>query len=174
MKKILLKLLQTVGSFIFLPTFCNSAVLYGNVEKVIDGDTIDVKINIQLTKKSDLKKYYLNKDSVIRVRLYAIDSPELKEGKFSHFVKEYVEDVLLKKSVKIEVVSKDKYGRFVGIVWNKNINFNQHMLEEGFAFLDQRYLRRLYKKEFILAEHFAKTSKKGVWNPGNNISPKFY
>ncbi len=97
------------------------------VERVVDGDTIDVTL--------DLGFDILHK---CRVRLYAIDTPESRtrnkdekaRGKMAAaFLKEAIEDgekVVIQTKLKD---SKGKYGRVLGDVVVDNKNINQMMIK---------------------------------------------
>jgi endonuclease YncB( thermonuclease family) len=97
------------------------------VEKVVDGDTVDVVL--------DLGFDILHK---CRVRLYGIDTPESRtrnkdekaRGKMAGaFLKEAIEDgekVVIQTKLKD---SKGKYGRVLGDVVVDNKNINQMMIK---------------------------------------------
>ena len=102
------------------------------VLRVIDGDTIDV--DIQLGFDVVLSKQ--------RVRLYGIDTPESrtrnKEEKVRGLLsKEYLKDNCPKDSI-ITLVSKErgKFGIILGILYNeenKELSVNDKMCEDGYA-----------------------------------------
>ena len=103
------------------------------VIKVVDGDTIDVAIDlgfdISLTK---------------RVRLSGVDTPEsrttdLKEKALGLEVKEWLKhklegatDILIKTQLPD---STEKYGRILGNLYinNEALSLNQQMIDEGYA-----------------------------------------
>ena len=100
------------------------------VTKVVDGDTIDVVIDLgfDIMYKS-------------RVRLFGIDTPEsrtrdLEEKKFGLLAKEYLtmkleaEDIIVRTEVDNE---KGKFGRILGWVWADDVNINQQMIDENMA-----------------------------------------
>ncbi len=65
-------------------------------------------------------------------------------------------------------VIKDKYGRFLGIVFINGTNLNYLQVRDGYApvyFLNEGNAEtvRYYKKKFIEAEDFAKEKKLGIW-----------
>ena len=102
------------------------------VLRIIDGDTIDVDVNLGFD-------VVLSKQ---RVRLYGIDTPESrtrnKEEKIRGLLsKEYLKDKCPKDSI-ITLVSKErgKFGRILGILYNeenKELSVNDRMIEEGYA-----------------------------------------
>jgi len=100
------------------------------VVKVVDGDTIDVIIDLgfDLSKKE-------------RVRLAGIDTPEsrtrdLEEKKLGLEAKEYLATNLKEaKEIIIQTEKDGKYGRMLGwITLNDDITpFNQFMIDRGYA-----------------------------------------
>lgn len=84
----------------------------GIVERVIDGDTIIV-----------------NGDSV---RLLGINTPE-KGEKYYEEAKEFLEDLVLNKEVRLEGIEDDKYFRKLRYVFLGDENINLKIVEEGWA-----------------------------------------
>ena len=131
------------------------------VNKVVDGDTIDVTL--------DLGFDILHK---CRVRLYGIDTPESRtrdkdekaRGKIaSKFLKDAIDNgkkVVLRSKIKD---SKGKYGRVLGEIVVDGININVSMIEN--------YLAVAYhgqSKDDVEAEHLINRNKLielGVFTP---------
>ena len=119
------------------------------VIKVVDGDTIDVAIDlgfdISLTK---------------RVRLSGVDTPEsrttdLKEKALGLEVKEWLKkrlegakDILIKTQLPD---STEKYGRILGKLYinNEETSLNEQMIAEGYAW---SYMGDTKVKDFALLE----------------------
>ena len=82
------------------------------VRNVVDGDTIDVDIDLGF----DIHKY-------VRVRLANIDTPELNsksilQRQAATKVKEYVKKALLNQTVYLKTIkSKDKDGEYLADIW---------------------------------------------------------
>lgn len=101
------------------------------VNRVVDGDTIDVTL--------DLGFSILHK---CRVRLYGIDTPEsrtkdLDEKARGKLAAKFLEDsiksgkeILLKSELKD---SKGKYGRVLGSIFVDNLNINEAMVAQNLA-----------------------------------------
>jgi micrococcal nuclease len=105
------------------------------IVKVIDGDTVDVDIDLGFG-------VWLKKE---RVRLFGIDTPEsrtrdLEEKKFGLLAKEYLK-ASLKKGTPILKTRKDKTGKFGRILGellyidndDSYVNINEKMIEEAQA-----------------------------------------
>ena len=101
------------------------------VTRVIDGDTIDV--DIQLGFDVVLAKQ--------RIRLLGIDTPESrtrnKEEKIRGLIsKNYVLDTCaVGSTIRLQSKKRGKFGRILGIIYNGDdtVSLNDRMIEEGFA-----------------------------------------
>lgn len=97
------------------------------VVRVIDGDTIDVDI--------DLGFYtVLHKQ---RIRLHGIDAPEVRGSqRFDGLVsKAWLKEKIEEKEIELVTFrdAKGKYGRWLGVIYLKNQNINQLMIEKELA-----------------------------------------
>ena len=99
------------------------------LDRVVDGDTIDVKIDLGFD--ITIKK---------RVRLVGINSPEsrtrdLEEKKRGLAAKARLKEILKSNKNKIILESQGvgKYGRCLGIIRIKDTNVNQQLVQEGHA-----------------------------------------
>lgn len=102
------------------------------VTKVYDGDTITVDIDFGMD--VCLKN--------LKIRLYGIDSPELrgKDKEIGKVSRDFLKSLILKKTIVLETIKdkKGKYGRYLGIVYLKDeqdnlINVNELLIKEGMA-----------------------------------------
>ena len=94
------------------------------VDNVVDGDTVDVSI--------DLGFDIWHKT---RVRLLGIDTPE-KWFNYGKVVKQYVQQSLEGKKVQLVSTKADKYGRYLVQFYVPEIpikTFNEHLIDEGMA-----------------------------------------
>ena len=103
-------------SFLLI-SFCLLFGLEGKVIKVVDGDTIWI-----LPKGGER----------VKIRLYGIDAPEMKDsgGKKS---KKYLSELIAGKEVQIETHGHDKYKRVIGIVYLDGTDINGKMVKDGYA-----------------------------------------
>jgi endonuclease YncB( thermonuclease family) len=108
--------------------------LYCKVIDVYDGDTCNIVFELN----NELLHY--------KLRLYGINSKELKPSKNlenreqyiieARLAKEALENKVLNKVVYIEFVQEEKFGRLMGTIYstnNKTININEEMVKEGHA-----------------------------------------
>lgn len=128
------------------------------IVRVIDGDTVVVKTD---------------KGEEERIRLLLIDTPESvhptePEQLFGKESSDYAKEVLREGDiVKLEVGNpeRDHYERLLAYIWIDDINFNQLMIEKGYARVGYVYEPNTkYLKEFEEAEIKAKNKKENIWS----------
>ena len=95
---------------------------YTKIEKVVDGDTVDVFI--------DLGFSVWHKE---RIRLVGIDTAE-KNTPFGKATKQLLVNTIEGKKVKLQVSKPDKYGRYLGTIFlNDSESINDQMIKYGIA-----------------------------------------
>ena len=93
-----------------------------NVLKVIDGDTIDVAIDLGFSIHFKT-----------RMRMLGVDTAE-KITAFGKVTKSILVTAIEGKMVKVEVSKPDKYGRYLCRVWlNSDESVNDQMIRKGLA-----------------------------------------
>jgi micrococcal nuclease len=140
-------------------SFVLSATVSAVVTRVVDGDTVDVKIG----------------STTERVRLLGINAPESVDPKKSAecFGKEAGEEMksLLPSGTEVELLpdetqsDKDKYGRILRYVFSKNNgDVGLKMIRLGFA--REYTFKTPYEKqqEYKNAEMIAKSADLGLWS----------
>ena len=145
-----------IGGFMGLITSAQLDPITARVERVIDGDTIQVRF--------EGKSY--------TVRLIGVDTPETKHPtkavqyfgrEASAFTKAALEGktVLLQKDRTGDTV--DRYGRWLRYVLLDGDNFNARLIRDGYA---HAYRRFPFSKrtEFIRLEEQARQRRIGLWN----------
>ncbi len=136
-----------------METELTSAVL----EKCIDGDTADFKIN----------------DQVVKYRFLAIDTPESvhptkKEEEYGKTASEYTCNALTNaKSIILETETKnktDKYGRNLAWVWVDNELLQKKLIENGYGQVAYVYGNYKYTLNLCAIQKDAKKEKINVWS----------
>ena len=104
-----------------------------NLIKIIDGDTIDVDLDLGFSVM--LKKQ--------RIRLYGINTPEsrtrdLEEKRYGLAAKARLRELLeeadtITVRTAIDKKARGKYGRILGTIWADDLNVNERLVEEGHA-----------------------------------------
>lgn len=141
----------------------------GTVTKVIDGDSIHITTQEQ---------------TKLKIRLYGIDAPETpiinyRKGQFHKPGQPYseeswkaLENKIMGKQVRMDVLDIDKYRRLVGIVWLNNRNISLEMIQEGYAEAFIEYLKPPYRTQFLEAEKEARSHKRGIWSLSDYERPR--
>lgn len=131
-------------------------------------------IKVSFRDKFNGSPYIVDGDTIrvgdASIRLHGIDAPEMGQmaqridGKWydqGEFVKEELMQFISGRSVQVEVISKDKYRRTVGIVKCDGIDVNSWLVEKGYAI-------SAYGDTYKHAERRARRAKIGIW--GDKIS----
>ena len=101
-----------------------------NITRVIDGYTVEAMVDLGF----DVWK-------IMKLRLHGINAPELKDNdleirKKAYISKEYLEDLILNKYVKIESLGPDKYGRILATIYDGDCSINDIMIKNNMATLN--------------------------------------
>lgn len=152
MKKIFLAILLIA---ITNPVMAFTAI----VERVSDGDTIVVK----------------NTDGESsKIRLYGVDTPESKQL-FGSQATRFTSGAVLHKTVKIQKVDVDRYGRIVAIVYTENGEIlNEKLVENGHAWVYEKYCDIEKCDAWKEKQDVAMAQQKGLWQDSDPIAPWVY
>ena len=138
--------------FLLLP--CPAWAWSGKVVGVADGDTITV----------------LRDKHPEKIRLYGIDCPE-KRQPFGNQAKQFTSDMVFGKTVEIEPVATDRYGRTVAFVQVENVLLNEELIKEGLGWVYVRYCKLPLCANWQSLELAAQNEKRGLWRDSNHIPP---
>ena len=132
-------------------------IIEGRIIEVYDGDTAT------LFKESENTKF--------KVRFFGIDAPEAAQ---THGIssRDALREKILGKSVTVNVVSIDPYGRTVGRVMMGGRYINLEMVSEGHAWYYPDYARNEY--DLAAAEKEARIRQRGLWRIKNPQPPWEY
>lgn len=124
----------------------------GKVVGVHDGDTITVLTaeNVQ-----------------VKVRLSAIDAPEIKQA-FGTRSRQSLADMVFGKTVEIPGTSKDRYRRIVSKVILDGVDINLAQIKRGMAWHYKQYSK---SKAYANAENDARAAHVGLWSDPHAIAP---
>jgi micrococcal nuclease len=140
----------------------------GVVNKVVDGDTVNIVTN-ERTK--------------LKVRLYGIDAPEIqhvnkrtgivsKPGQpYGNEAYRALEMIIYGKKVKVTIMDTDRYGRMVAVLCLGDRDINREMVQAGYAWAYREYLKGPYASEYIDAENDARSKHLGLWQQPNPQPP---
>lgn len=127
----------------------------GQVERVVDGDTLQVAGE---------------GGKAVRVRLAGIDAPERGQP-FADRATTALRELAEGKMVKLAGDNHDRYGRLVATVYAGDLNVNLEMVKRGMA-----WYYRQYKQDRALddAERAAREAKLGLWRQDRPAAPWDY
>jgi len=136
----------------------HAETLVGRVIHVSDGDTVTV---------------LMRGHDQIRVRVAGIDAPESKQD-FGRRSRQLMTQLVKGRDVRVIVVDRDKYGRYVARIETEEGDAGERMLEAGLARVFVRYVRNLprdYQVAYTHAEALARTESRGLWSDPKQIPP---
>jgi endonuclease YncB( thermonuclease family) len=103
----------------------------------------------------------------VKVRLHGIDAPE-KAQPFGNVSRKALGDLIEGKTVEVQQVDKDRYGRVVANVHVGGVHVNRELVAKGLVW---RYVQYDKKGEFTQVEQAAKAARKGLWGDANPVPP---
>lgn len=145
------------------------------VERVVDGDTMKLKIK-------DTKE-------IVTLRLLLVDTPEsVKKGvdpqpysiEASNFAKETLKSGDTVYIEYDEGDKTDKYDRHLGYLWYYSKDdggwemFNEKLISTGYARVGYVYSQKRHLDEFYKAQDYAKSNKLNIWSVEGYVTDKGY
>lgn len=134
------------GFFISLNVLAKD--LEGRIVGVSDGDTATMLIEQP------------NGKLTVRIRLAQIDAPE-KAQPWGQKSKQALSDLIYGKTIRVEVETKDRYGRVVANLYDGNTWVNERMVASGNAWMYRQYSS---SPQIAQAESHAKENRLGLWS----------
>lgn len=117
------------------------------VEKISDGDTMNVRCGTEL----------------VKVRLYCIDAPELSQKPWGTRSREHLQSIT-PPTVRLLKIDQDRYGRTVGEIYTADAErrlLNLAQVEQGQAAVYPQYCD---SERYFSAERVARADKQGIWS----------
>ena len=102
------------------------------IRRVVDGDTLEVQYG---------GLFGLMRRRPFRVRLYAIDAPELAQP-YGKEAREHLRALVRRGGIRMELTATDRYGRRVALLYRsrrRKESINLMMVRDGMAHWYQRY-----------------------------------
>ena len=107
----------------------------------------------------------------VKIRLYGIDTPEKKQA-FGTRAKQFTSDLCLGKTVDVDPVNTDHYGRTVALIKLENGKvLNEEIVRFGFAWVYGAYCKKPVCLEWTRLEHEANKAALGLWKDKNAVPP---
>jgi len=127
----------------------------GRVIKIVDGDTYDILIN----------------GKQLRIRMDGIDAPERGQP-YSKISKEYLGRLCDGETIRLEIKSKDRFGRTVAKSWvSGNRELGAEMIRAGMAWHFKKYSDDIRLGKL---EQQARQERVGLWADPKPIAPWDY
>ena len=134
------------------------AEIVGRVTGLADGDTITVLVDGH---------------DMVTVRLAGIDAPE-KAQPFGAASKKHLSDRVFGRTVTVEWMKRDKYGRVIGRVLVDGEDVCLDQVRSGLAWHYKHYANEQAANQriaYAAAEEQARLDKAGLWSMPNQIPP---
>jgi endonuclease YncB( thermonuclease family) len=161
--------------------------LRGRVLKVSDGDTFRFLHTPTMFSATNLAEGEKMSETALAVRVCTIDTPETaKFGKpsqpYGDTAKEYLQSMIGDRTVHVQLLQKDQYGRAVAQVKKRGLLYycwpgfkymDEEMLKAGFAEVYRgggAVYGRKGKDAYVAMEQATKSRKKGMWAQANRES----
>lgn len=150
--QLIFSFLFTISCFGQIKTLQDKKTL-PTVVRVIDGDTVDM----------------LDKDSIVRIRLYGIDAPERGQDFYAES-KAVMEELVLNKAIYLDIKEKDRYGRLVAVIYRNadKMNVNYELVKKGMAWHFTRYSSDV---QLAKLQADAREKELGLWSKYYYLEP---
>ena len=140
-----------------LPAWPAPGTLEGTVVRIVDGDTIHVRLG----------------DRVEKVRYIGMNTPEVHhptkgEEPGGREASEVNRRLVAGKTVRLEldVQERDRYGRLLAYVWVGDVMVNEELVRLGYAQVMTVPPNVRHQARFITREREARQSGRGLWRSG--------
>ena len=158
-------------SLLFLTSTISQAII-----RTVEGTVIEVT-------NGDALKVETAEGTKLNIKLYGIDAPEVQRinltngliikkgqpyGKSSY---EVLKAKVLRRKVKLDIMSIDKCKKMVGIVYLDGRDINLEMVRGRWAWAYREYLDRPYASAYLNAEKEARGKRSGLWYERNPQPP---
>lgn len=135
---------------------CALADLNGKVVRVLDGDTVEI----------------LSEGELTRVRLNGIDAPE-KAQPFGQKSKQMLTEAVAGKMVFAEGEQRDMYGRLLATLMLDGRDVNAMQVYSGMAWV-YRYKGNATTPAYLRYEQDARIARRGLWSEANPVEPAIW
>jgi endonuclease YncB( thermonuclease family) len=156
--KKLLRLLAPLCAFLCIAVAdVNASSLFGKVIEVNSGDVITIS----------------NLNRKVRVRLLAVDAPELDQA-FGDVARKHLADLVYDKSVLVEYSGIDSDHSLNGRVLLEGADVGAQMIRDGAAWVDPSTQHRLSETDrevYEQSEEAARGERRGLWQQENPVAP---
>lgn len=126
----------------------------GTVDRVVDGDTLKVRLHgVETT-----------------VRLYGVDAPEKKQA-YGQAARDFTASLVAGAEVDVEAKAVDRYGRTVAVVMYGDQCLQEQLLVAGYAWVYPQYCRERFCHSWSALEKIAAIKQDGLWADRYPVAP---
>jgi endonuclease YncB( thermonuclease family) len=104
------------------------------------------------------------------VRLYGVDAPEFDQA-YGRQARACLRTLVLKKTVTIEPLDMDTYGRTIAKVYREGDCVNERLIADGCARVYTRFCKPEDREAWSVLEHNARQQRSGLWSQDNPVAP---
>lgn len=140
-----------------LSSLAQAQIFHGRVDRVIDGDTLQV----------------ITEDDSIRVRIRGIDAPE-SDQEFGEEARLALDQLVNGRTVVLKSDETDAYDRSLASVAVSGTDVGLYMLEHGYAWFYEAYGLQIpedWRKAYAMAESDAREHQIGLWHYEGAVPP---
>jgi micrococcal nuclease len=112
----------------------------------------------------------LHKGKGEKIRLYGIDAADIGQT-FGERAKKFTFDTVYGQTVNVETMGKDPNDRTVGIVTVDGQSLNESLIQNGLAWVYQKYCKAAFCEKWLSLEIVARYNKIGLWSEPNPTPP---
>jgi micrococcal nuclease len=145
----------------------NPALLAVALVLALAGGAVAVDLRVVRVSDGDTFTGLDAENRQIKVRLHGIDAPEAKQA-FGTVARKALADLIAEKTVSVEEIDRDRYGRVVGRVTIGGKLVNAEMVRSGLAW---RYVQFDRRNEFGGLEDDARRQRRGLWADAHPVAP---
>lgn len=109
----------------------------------------------------------------VKIRLYGIDAPEKRQD-YGMQSKKSLSDLVFGKTVQVETMDTDRYGRTVALVYADGQCVNERQIALGMAWVYEQYCTPEYLALWKPVEALARSDRTGLWAQANPQAPWDY
>lgn len=139
---------------IFLLGFSVTFAWEGRVVTIHDGDTVTVD----------------SRGTLIKIRLYGIDCPEMDQPGGAD-ARKFLVDSIQGKLIDVQPLGTDQYQRVLALLDYQGSNINSLLVEKGLAWVYTGYCKKDFCLNWYLLEKKAREARIGLWQDEAPLPP---
>ncbi len=151
---VLLKKYLICALLLFLAGAARAETWQGTCKSVIDGDSLVVS----------------HEGGKKEIRLYGLDAPEFDQP-YGRQARACLRTLVLKKTVTVEPIDTDTYGRTIAKVFVPEGCVNECLVAEGCAWVYTRFCKPEDRRAWGALEQNARQQDMGLWSQDNPVAP---